>query len=121
MMETIILSLAAFLSERHAEAVVVYDVAEKSSVTDAIVLASAKNTVHLKALAESVSRWLAEHRAEGDAAGLYPSPRVSGMADSGWLVLDCNTIIIHLLTEEMRIRYELDSLFEKRAAQILHV
>ena len=81
------------LEEKKAEDVAVYDVHGRSSVTDATVAASATSAPHL--------------RATGERA------RVSGDAESAWIVLDYADLMVHLFLPDARRYYDIESLWKK--------
>jgi ribosome-associated protein len=76
----------------------------RSSVTDAVVVASASSTPHLRSLSVAVQRALREGCGEG--------ARVSGDADSAWIVLDYVDVMIHLFLPEAREYYDIESLWK---------
>ncbi|MBQ9726078.1 MAG: ribosome silencing factor [Kiritimatiellae bacterium] len=92
------------LEEKKAEDVAVYDVRGRSSVTDATVAASATSAPHLRALAVAVERAMA---AKGERA------RVSGDAESAWIVLDYADLMVHLFLPDARRYYDIESLWKK--------
>ena len=92
------------LEDKKAEGVAVYDVRGKSSITDATVVASATSAPHLRALAVAVERAMA---AKGERA------RVSGDAESAWIVLDYADLMVHLFLPDARRYYDVESLWRK--------
>ena len=66
-------------------------------------LASATSAPHLRALAVAVERALA---AKGEHA------RVSGDAESAWIVLDYTDVMVHLFLPDARRYYDIESLWK---------
>ena len=91
------------LDEKKAEELAVLKVAETSSITDYLVLATATSEPHLRALRVELEKSL-------DSAGA----RILGMEtaqESGWLVIDVFDVMIHLFLKETRQRYGLERLW----------
>ncbi len=91
------------LEEKKAEDVVAYDVRGRSSITDATVVASATSAPHLRALAVAVERAMAQKGAHA---------RVSGDAESAWIVLDYSDLMVHLFLPDARRYYDIESLWK---------
>ena len=67
------------------------------------------NKIQAKAILTDIEKYILELDNSDD---LFNVPRVSGTAESGWLILDLNSIVIHFVDQENRDFYNLDSLFE---------
>jgi len=84
----------------------VFDVRERSTLTDFVVVASGTSTPHLKSLAGSLQR---ELKKVGEG-----SVRVSGDSESAWIVLDLYDVIVHLFLPEAREYYAIESLWRNQ-------
>lgn len=84
---------------------VILDLRTISTVADYFVLATGRNGPHLKALAEEVSRI--------ETAGGLRKVRTTGVADSGWIVLDFFGVVVHLFEAERRSYYALEALWNQ--------
>ena len=91
------------LEDKKAEGVAVYDVRGKSSITDATVVASATSAPHLRALSVAVQRAVREACGEG--------ARISGDAESAWIVLDYFDAMVHLFLPDARAYYDIEALW----------
>ena len=91
------------LDDHKAENINIFDVRKRQTITDMIVVASATSSPHIKALASSVQR---EMKNLGGGAA-----RVSGDAESAWVVLDYYDAIIHIFLPESREYYDIESLW----------
>lgn len=91
------------LGDKKAEDVRTYDVRGRSSITDDVVVASATSAPHLRALAVGVERAVREATGEG--------ARVSGDAESAWIVLDYFDAMVHLFLPDARAYYEIEKLW----------
>ena len=98
-----IAAIRAALEDRKAVDVRAYDVRGRSSITDATVVASATSAPHLRALAVGVERAVREATGEG--------ARVSGDAESAWIVLDYFDAMVHLFLPDARAYYEIEKLW----------
>lgn len=93
------------LESKKARDLVALDVRKDTAVTDYIVMASGASGPQLKAMAGALQQAL-------KAAGLPPH-RHSGEPDSGWIVLDCVDVVIHLFVPAVREYYALETLWTK--------
>lgn len=92
------------LDGKKAEDIKTYDVKGRSSVTDATVVATATSAPHLRALSVAVERAMRESFGEG--------ARVSGDAESAWIVLDYFDVMVHLFLPDAREYYDIESLWK---------
>ena len=98
------LEICDFLYEKKGENVQVLDVAHLTSITEYFVIASARNTIQCRSLAED----LEEHILESDQ--MEPR-RKEGYRDSRWVVLDYSSVIVHIFHEQEREFYNLERLW----------
>jgi ribosome-associated protein len=89
---------------RKAEDIVILDVRELSSVTDYFVLASGTSEPHLRAIVEEISDKLREEYE------LRPRA-VDGTFQAAWVVLDYFDVIVHVMRQDVRDRYDLETLW----------
>lgn len=92
------------LDDRKAEDLSVLDVRGRSTVTDYFIIATGNSTPHLRALGGEVEKTLKE--AKATLAGSDRNP------DSGWLVVDAYSFMVHLFTTEKRDEYRLEELWK---------
>lgn len=93
------------LSKRKADDIVAFDVRRVSDISDYVLLASAGSVPHLRALTEDTELVL-------DEAGVKQY-RISGDPASGWVVVDCLDVVVHLMSEDKRAYYSLEELWER--------
>lgn len=86
--------------ERKAEAVVVLDVRELTSVADAFIICSGRSNRQVTAIADSVQRTLKKQ-------GFRPLS-VEGKSEGQWVLMDYGDVIIHIFYETVREFYDLD-------------
>lgn len=89
---------------KKAEDILVLDVRKISSVTDYFILASGTSEPHLRAIADEITDGV---QREGDTR-----PRaVDGSLQGGWIVMDFFDVIVHVMRNDVRQRYDLESLW----------
>ena len=89
---------------RKAEEIVILDVRELSSVTDYFVLASGTSEPHLRAIVEEITDKLREDH------DLRPRA-IDGTFQAAWVVLDYFDVIVHVMRQDVRERYDLETLW----------
>ena len=93
-----------FADNKKAENIVILDVRKLSSVTDFFVVASGTSEPHLRAIVDEITDGLR------DEYGVRPRA-VDGTVHGAWVVLDFFDVIVHLMRQETRERYDLESLW----------
>ncbi len=89
---------------KKAEDIVVLDVRKLSTVTDYFVIASGTSEPHLRAIVDEITDTLR------DDQGLRPRA-VDGTLQAAWLVLDYFDVIVHIMRQDLRERYDLEGLW----------
>jgi ribosome-associated protein len=89
---------------KKAENIVVLDVRKLSSVTDFFVIASGGSEPHLRAIVNEITGRL------WDDFQVRPR-RVEGGPAAAWQVLDFFDVIVHVMRDEVRAKYDLESLW----------
>jgi len=110
-------SLMSTISDKKGHQIVAYDVQGSSSLTSYILVVSANNQIHAKALQEEVSQFYKKTSATVDELDPF---RVSGKANSGWIVVDMNDILVHIIQEDLREFYGLDEVYQNRSNSVTH-
>lgn len=94
--------ILASLDEDKAEDIVSIDIAGKSSVADAIIVASGRSQRHVAALADHLIEKLKE--AGGEA-------RAEGLPNADWVLIDAGDVIVHLFRPEVRAFYNIEKIW----------
>jgi len=89
---------------KKAEHITILDVREISSVTDYFVIASGTSQPHLRAIVDEIQDKVREDH------GLKPVA-VDGTLQTAWVVLDYFDVIIHVMRQDVRDRYDLETLW----------
>jgi ribosome-associated protein len=86
-----------------AEDIVNIDLAGKTSIADAMVVASGRSQRHVGSVADRVVKGLGE-------AGLR-GVRVEGMRQADWVLIDAGDVVVHLFRPEVRSFYNLERMW----------
>ena len=95
--------ILARLDDDKAQDVVFIDLKDKSSVADAMIVASGRSQRHVGAMADHLLRTLKD-------AGLGKA-RVEGLPHADWVLIDAGDLIIHLFRPEVRTFYNLEKIW----------
>jgi ribosome-associated protein len=91
------------LDDDKAEDIVTIDLKGRSSLCDAIVVATGRSARHVAALAEN----LAVHLKQWGFTGA----RIEGLPQGDWVLIDAGDVIVHLFRAEVRAYYDLESMW----------
>jgi ribosome-associated protein len=90
--------------EKLAEDVVTLSIGSVSSIADFFVVATANSEPQLRAVADFIERKAREK------FGVHTSSSTEN-SEGGWVLLDFGNVIVHIMTPEMRARYNLEGLW----------
>ena len=96
--------MAQILYDKKAQDIVALDVTGLTVIPDCLLIASGRNTLQVRTLAEDLQERMAEK-------GLDPIRR-EGQQDGHWVVLDYGDVLVHIFHTEDREFYRLDKLWE---------
>ena len=91
------------LDDDKAEDIVTIGLEGRSSLADALVIASGRSQRHVGAIAEHLARRLKE-------AG-YGTRPVDGLESGDWVLVDAGDIIVHIFRPEVRAYYDLEGMW----------
>src|SRR3989339_485556 len=86
---------------------VILDITRKGRIIDFMVIVSGESTPHLKAIAKEIE---AQVKKLGIVGTIW-----EGTVDSGWLIFDLGSILVHIMSEKERKYYNLEELWGKEA------
>lgn len=92
-----------FLDEDKAEAIITIDLAGKSEIADAMVVASGRSQRHVGALATKLAHEIKQ-------AGMG-NVSIEGMPACDWVLIDAKDVIVHLFRPEVREFYNLERIW----------
>jgi ribosome-associated protein len=95
--------ILARLDDDQAQDVILIDLKDKSSVADAMIVASGRSHRHVGAIADHLLRALKD-------AG-HGRARVEGMPHCDWVLIDAGDVIVHLFRPEVRAFYNLEKIW----------
>ena len=97
------IKIAEFLFTKKGDNIQVLDVANLTSITEFFVIASARNTIQCRTMAEDLEEHLLEEQLE--------ARRKEGYRESRWVVLDYGSVIVHIFHEQEREFYNIERLW----------
>ena len=92
------------MEDKLAEDILLLDLRGVCDFTEFFVLATGSSDRMLASLAENTE-------VKGKAEGLG-NPYIEGLPQSGWLVLDYGSVVVHLFSPEKRDYYQLEELWK---------
>ncbi len=92
-----------WLEEKQAEDICALDVGGINSVTEGMIFASAANVRHAQALAD----WILERLSRRGLEFLG----MEGYRKGGWILIDCNDVLVNIFQAEERRFYNLEGLW----------
>lgn len=80
-----------------------------SPIADACIICTATSHIHLSGIA---------HRLCRDSKAYMPQkPRAHGQSDSGWVIVDLDEYVVHIMLNEQRAFYQLEKLLNATMIQ----
>ncbi|NCC63219.1 MAG: ribosome silencing factor [Spirochaetia bacterium] len=100
-------SIGKFLEDHKCKDINILDVSENCSWADCFIIATVSSVGHLRGVVHEL--W-----GELNDLGLEVSNRHKKPSGDGWELVDCNNIVVHLMSAELRDFYSLEKLWQKR-------
>ncbi|MBU0720940.1 ribosome silencing factor [bacterium] len=101
-MQTRIEKITAVLDKNKAEGIEVFDLREKNYFVDYAVIASSLGAKHTIALLDHLRK------------DLKPAEKFNHVDETGdWVVVDLGDVLIHIMTPEYRVKYDMESFLAK--------
>lgn len=101
-MQNRIEKITAVLDKNKAEGIEVFDLKNKNYFVDYAIIASSLGPRHTVALLDHLKK------------GLKPEEEFNNVDESGdWVVIDLGDILIHIMTPEYRVKYDMESFLSK--------
>lgn len=102
--EKILKEAVKAIDDKKAKDIAVLNVEGVSSVTDRFVICTGNSTTQTKAIADGIEKELK------DKLGIF-ALRTEGYQQGHWILLDYNTVVIHIFMPEEREFYDLERLW----------
>lgn len=99
--------IVQYLDDQRCKDVNVIDVENRCSWADVFVIATVTSIGHLRGVSHNL--WSLLNELELEVNDRHKTP-----AGDGWELIDCNSIVIHLMSEELRDFYSLEKLWKER-------
>jgi ribosome-associated protein len=93
--------LAQALVDKKGFNVIAIDVRGISTMTDYFLIVEGTVDRHVKALARAAVEAMGDEK-----------PRVEGLDSPDWVVVDCWDVLVHIMTPELRQRYQIERIWE---------
>jgi ribosome-associated protein len=100
---TLLKRIQTSLDDGKAENIVTIDLKGRSSLCDALVIATGRSARHVAALAENLGAQLKQWGFHG--------ARIEGLAQGDWVLIDVGDVIVHLFRAEVREYYDIESMW----------
>jgi ribosome-associated protein len=91
------------LDEHKGRDISILDIGEVSVIADYFVIATADNVRQVEALTDAVEEKMFK-------AG-FDLRKKEGVAESGWILMDFNDVIVHIFDKEQRLFYDLERIW----------
>ena len=99
-------TVQSVLDDNKAEDVTTFDLRERSSVSDHMVICSGRSTTHVGALAEYLRQDLKKVGAD--------IVSITGTGQGDWICVDANAVVIHIFRPEVRAYYQLEKMWDPK-------
>ncbi|MEN9995844.1 MAG: Ribosomal silencing factor RsfS [Pseudomonadota bacterium] len=98
------------LEDVKAQEIVVFDTEHMSPLFERVIIASGTSNRQTKALAASVRDKVRE-------AG-YPKPRIEGEDNGEWIIVDCGSVVAHIMQPTIRSYYNLEEIWGDKPVRL---
>jgi ribosome-associated protein len=95
--------IAEIISDKKGEDIVLLDTGKVSTIADYFVIATVKSERQAKAVVDDIEKKMKEHRRVPLA--------IDGELNSGWVLLDYGTVMVHIFDPGTRDYYDLEDLW----------
>ena len=91
------------MEDDKAEDLTVIDLTEKSSLADVMIIASGRSARHVSSIADHLAQKVKEKTGQ--------SPKLEGLPNADWVLIDLGDVIVHLFRPEVRAFYNLEKIW----------
>ncbi|HRE19900.1 MAG TPA: ribosome silencing factor [Rhabdaerophilum sp.] len=100
---TLVRTILSVLDDAKAEDIITLDLTGKTSLADAMIIATGRSDRHVGAIADRIAFAMKEMK--------LPAPRIEGVPVCDWVLIDAGDVIVHLFRPEVRGFYNLEKLW----------
>jgi len=79
------------------------DLREKTFIADQMIIASGSSKRHIASMAEHIKEKLSKKNIK---------VKIEGIEQSEWVLIDCNSVIVHIFLPEIRSYYNLEKIWD---------
>ncbi|MDP2357649.1 MAG: ribosome silencing factor [Beijerinckiaceae bacterium] len=101
--DNLVRTVLTALDDAKAENVVSIELAGKTTIADAMMIATGRSNTHVGAIADRVLKAC-------KAAGVV-APRIEGLPNCDWVLVDAGDVIIHVFRPDVRAFYNLEKMW----------
>jgi ribosome-associated protein len=101
--EQLLKTVVESLENSKAEEIISIDIRQKSPLADYMIVASGRSDRHVGAIADHLMKALSD-------AG-FGNPRVEGLPNCDWVLVDAIDVIVHVFRPEVRSFYNLEKMW----------
>ncbi|MEL7040843.1 MAG: ribosome silencing factor [Pseudomonadota bacterium] len=91
------------LEDDKAEDLTVIDLTDKSSLADIMIIASGRSARHVSSIADHLAQKVKEQTGK--------APKLEGLPNADWVLIDLGDVIVHLFRPEVRAFYNLEKIW----------
>lgn len=91
------------VEELKGESIKILDIASLTTIADQMIVCTGRSGRHVKRIGETVI-------ANAKTAGL--SPRVEGLDQAEWVLIDLNGVLVHIMQPVARAYYQIEKLWD---------
>jgi len=95
--------IVSSLEDDKAEDLTVIDLTEKSSLADVMIIASGRSARHVSSIADHLAQKVKEKTGT--------APKLEGLPNADWVLIDLGDVIVHLFRPEVRAFYNLEKIW----------
>ena len=93
--------IISILDQHKATNIVTINIGNTSNLAKYLIIVSGQSNYHVKSLAEKVRKEIKQQK----------KVSIEGLKEGNWVVLSCNSILVHIFRPEVREYYQLESLW----------
>lgn len=101
--QSLLTSITETAEDIKALDLVVIDMEGKSAITDYLIICHGTSTAHSQGIADNIHLTLKKK-------GIHPLG-IEGQEEGKWILIDYNTVIIHIFLEDIREQYNLEEIY----------
>lgn len=104
--DDLVINICKFIEERKGEDTVAIYIGEQSTFTDYFIITTVSSFTHLRSIYRDLRDYLSEHNSPALHSQKF-------LKENDWVLLDCGRIVVHLMTQEIRVFYDLERLWRQ--------